>query len=64
MGYEKHKTEIKSMGRHPRFCAMSIFRTPKFGTFSKNDLKMTVILKQTSYHEIINKLMHYIFRYL
>mgnify|MGYP006890731269 CR=1 FL=1 len=42
---------------------MSIFRTPLVGTFSKNDLKMTVTLKYTRYHEINYKLMHSIFRY-
>ena len=62
MGYTKQKTELKSVDRHPR-CAMSIFRTPLVGTFSKNDLKMTVTLKHTRYHEINYKLMHSIFRY-
>jgi len=45
MGYKKQKTELISIRRHPRFGAMSIFRTSLFGTFSKNDLKMAVTLK-------------------
>ena len=48
MGYRKEKTELKSMSRHHSFCAMSIFRTPLFGTFSKNNSQLKT-LKQKAH---------------
>ena len=48
MGYKKQKTGLKNMGHHDRFCTMSIFRTPLFGNFIKNDVQMTVIINGAS----------------